>query len=515
MGSKVLPVRGNVRGAPAGTAERPPAFLLRFGWALSWCALAWAVSAFPALAQEPINPAAQAPTANSPEQQRKKTPPVPPGSVLPSYNTTQEQSPVKVQPVPTSPNLDGWTGLPVADIQFAGVSRATLEPLPGQLGQQPNTPLDPVKVRASLRRLYATGLYRTIAVDGRRQGSGVVLVFKGTPTLFVGRVAVKGVTNSHLSNQLNYSTRLNPGAPYTDQKLSHATDLLQQMLQQNGYYQGSIARHTATDKADAEVNIQFDVRTGKPARVGDVAVQGDSGMDLPTFRRKAKLKAGSKVNSDTVSRALSSLRKQYEKQQRLEANVSLASSQYQGPTNHLNYSFQADRGPTVRIIVEGAKLSKGKVHSLVPVYSEGTLDEDLLNEGSKRIRDYYQRQGYFNAKVTHTSDVKDGVTHITYDVNLGARQRIEAVAIHGNGYFGAWLLKQRLSVQAASTFVPHGIYSQALQDADVKTVTALYQSNGFTSVKVTPEVRELSAPSKKGEHSLSVTYDIVEGAQQK
>jgi hypothetical protein len=38
--------------------------------------------------------------------------------------------------------------------------------------------------------------------------------------------------------------------------------------------------------------------------VGDVVVEGDSGMEVPTFRKKSKLKAGSKVNSDTASRAL-------------------------------------------------------------------------------------------------------------------------------------------------------------------------------------------------------------------
>ncbi len=433
----------------------------------------------------------------------------------PLYDTAQENSTVGVQPVPASQDMDGWAGLPVVDIRFEGVDRATLDPLPERMEQQPNAPLDPVKVRASLRRLFATGLYRTIAVEGQRQGNGVVLIFTGTPTLFLGRILVRGVKNSHLSNQLNYSTRLNPGTPFTDQKLTRASDLLQQTLQQNGYYQGSITGHTAIDRTNAEVNVQLDVRTGKPARVGDVTVQGDSGMTVPAFRKTAKLKAGSKVGSDTVSRALTSLRKHYQRQQRLEANVSLASSQYRRPTNHLNYDFEADRGPIVRIIVEGAKLSKGKVRSLVPVYAEGTLDEDLLNEGSKRIRDYYQRQGYFNAKVTHLTDAKDGVTHITYDVNLGPRDRIVSVAIQGNGYFGAWLLKQRLSVQPASLFVPHGIYSLALQQADVNAITALYQGNGFTSVKVTPEIREVRTAATKGERSLTVTYNIVEGAQQK
>ncbi|MGA8528256.1 MAG: POTRA domain-containing protein, partial [Acidobacteriaceae bacterium] len=417
------------------------------------------VCAFPGLAQQPINPSAQAPTPGSPAQQRKKVPPVPPGSVLPSYNSTQAQSQIKVQPVPTSQHLEGWSGLQVAEIRFSGVTRDTLEPLPEQLPQQTHVPLDPVKVRASLRRLYATGLYRTVAVNGERQGDSVVLTFTGTPTVFIGRISIKGVKNTHLSNQLDYSTRLNPGTPFTNPKLTRATGLLQQTLQQNGYYQGSIVAHTGLDKANDEMNVQFEVSQGKQARVGDVAVQGDSGMTVPVFRKRAKLKNNSKVNTDTVSRALTRLRKHYQGQHRLEANVSLASTKYQKPTNRLNYGFQADRGPIVKIVVEGASLSDGKIRNLVPIYSEGTLDEDLLNEGSKRIRDYLQRQGYFNAKVTHTSSASDDVTHITYDVTRGPRDRVTAVSVSGNGYFGSSLLKQRLSVQPASLFMRYGIYS--------------------------------------------------------
>lgn len=478
------------------------------------CILLPALAA-PVLAQQPVNPTAQVPTPGSPAQQRKKTPPVPPGSVLPSYEETQANGQAKVQPVPTSNDLEGWSGLRVSGIQFEGVARDALEPLPGQLPQQPGAPLDPDKVRTSLRRLYATGLYRTVAVDGVRHGNEVQLVFRGTPTIFIGRISVQGLKNTQLSNQLNYSTRLNPGTPYTSQKLTRATDLLERTLQQNGYYQGQITPHTGLDKSNAEMNIQFDVKKGKQARVGDVAVQGDSGMTVPTFRKKAKLKRNARVNSDTVTRALSRLRKHYQGQQRLEANVSLASTQYERPTNHLNYGFQADRGPIVKIAIEGAKLSKGKIRSLVPVYSEGTLDEDLLNEGSKRIRDYFQRQGYFNAKVTHTSSAADGVTHVTYTVNRGPRDRIKSVSIAGNGYFGNWLLQQRLSVQPASFFMRHGIYSQALQEADVKSITALYQSNGFTNVKVTPKVRIVSRDSKTGDQDLAITYQIEEGPQQR
>jgi outer membrane protein insertion porin family len=477
-------------------------------------------------AQQPMNPTPQAPAATSPQAQtqpsssspkkkKEEESGIPPGSALPSYNGTQSEAPQSAQPVPTSQSLRGWAGLNVLEIRYAGVTRDNLDPLPDLLDQQPNAPLDPVKVRDSLRRLFATGLYQTIAVDGEKQGDGVILTYTGKPTIFLGRVLVRGVKRTQLTNQLSYSTRLTPGTPFTQQKIDHATDLLQQALQENGFYQGSIVHHTKIDPAHSQEDIQFNVTTGAAARVGDVSVKGDSGMTLPEFRKKAKLKPGSKVNRDTVSRALADIRKTYQKQQRLEPNVRLASKQYEPSANHLNLSFQDDRGPVVKVIVEGASLSKGKIKSLVPIYAEGALDEDLLNSGSKRIRDYLQRAGYFDAKVTYSMDHPDGLTRVTYDVAPGTRDRIQSVAVTGNKYFGDWTLMQRLGVQPTALFVPHGMYSLALQQADVNTITALYQNNGFTNVKVTPEVRDKGTNPKNHERILAVIYRVEEGVQQK
>jgi len=463
------------------------------------------------LAQQPINPAPQTAHPTPLARQHPGTHQVAPGSVLPSYSHVSA-GPV-VAAVPTVASLSGWRGLMVKEIRFEGVTRAALDPLPWQLAQQPNTPLSPEKMRESLRRLYATGLYSSIAVDARREGNEVVLIFRGVPTLFVGRTSVTGVKNTQLSLQLGYSTRLNPGTPFTQKKVARATGLLQQTLQDNGYYESKVTPHTAADQTNAEMNVDLDVKTGPQARVGTVAVQGDSGLSTPAFRKKAKLKAGSKVTPDTVSRALNNMRKYYQKQQRLEASVSLASKEYQAPDHRLNYEFHDERGPVVRVTVVGARLKKGQIHNLVPIYSEGTLDEDLLNEGSRRIRDFFQREGFFQVKVTHTRSTQNGATHITYQVKLGPVDRIQSVAVTGNHYFGNWLIEERLGVQAASFFIRHGVYSQALQEADVDAITSLYQSNGFTHVQVTPELRQVSVT--KGERILAMLYRIREGVQQK
>ena len=394
-----------------------------------------------------------------------------------------------------------------------GVSRATLEPLPEHLNQKIGTPLDPLSVRDSLRRLFATGLYQTIAVDGQLHSGGVILTFTGAPTRFIGRVLVRGVKNFQLSNQLSYSTRLAPGTPFTAEKVTRARNLLQTTLQEDGYYRARIVHRTAVDYAHALEDIQFNVTSGNQAHVGNVSVQGDSGLSLSQFRKRAKLRQGAKVSRDTVTRALTRLRKYYQKQHRLEPTIRLLSRSYNSPVNRLDFHFQDDRGPIVRVSIVGVKIRKPVLRNLVPIYAEGTFDEDLLNAGSRRIRDFLQRKGYFDAKVTHSRTTANGATHIVYHVVLGDRERLVHIGITGNHYFDSETIRQRLGVETASFFFPYGTWSLALQQAGINAVKALYQSNGFTDVKITPTDHETRTGKNKVD--LTVTYHISEGPQQR
>jgi outer membrane protein assembly complex protein YaeT len=98
--------------------------------------------------------------------------------------------------------------------------------------------------------------------------------------------------------------------------------------------------------------------------------------------------------------------------------------------------------------------------------------------------------------------------------------------VEGNHYFGAPTLKQLLSVHEADTLDRHGAYSQALVSADINAVQAVYQNNGFSSVKVTSESNtgetaasaggiSAGTPSHRGSKTtpLTVVYHIEEGQQ--
>lgn len=427
-----------------------------------------------------------------------------------------QQAPVV--PASAADSLARWEGLPVRSISFQGVVQARLQPLPTQLAQAEGAPLSAEKIKKSLRQLFATGLFETIRVEGTRHNEGVDLVFAGAPRIFVGAVTVDGAKGATVNTQLMRAGQLAPGTRYTPAKLAQAIEQMRQTLAQNGFHEPIITQTLTLHPEDQLVDIAFKVSSGSQARVGAVQVTGDLGMTLEEFRRHAHLKAGSHVDHDTANRALAGVLKQYRNQQRLEAEIKLESQQYVASTGNADFHFSANRGPVVKVLVDGASLDADRIRHIIPVFEEGTVDDDLLNEGNRRLRDYYQRLGYFDVKVDHDQQsLNPQQVTILYKVQLGPRRHVEWVTVEGNRYFGTATLKDLLSVHAADSFEHHGAYSQALVAADVSALQSVYQNNGFSRINVTAEIGRANAKGHTvvaaGTAPLTVLYRIDEGRQ--
>jgi outer membrane protein assembly factor BamA len=320
-----------------------------------------------------------------------------------------------------SATLQGWKGLQVERVAFEGVVFSEKDPLPGQLEQKVGQPLDPAKVTGSIRRLFASGRYRDIQVTGERTAGGMVLTFVGTPRYFTGRVTIEGVNQERLTSLLEYSTKLNPGAPFTQADVATGTEGIKQALVSSGYFASVVTPRTELDEPNRQVNVIYKVEMGPQARIGEVAVEGpDPGFTAEEFRKKAKLKKGRKVNRDTVSNALSRMRTQYQKKDRLEGTAALKTQTYDQPKKRVNYDFNANQGPLVKVVVQGTRVSKSRLKLLVPIYQEGTIDNDLLNEGSFNIKDFLFREGYFEATVNVRVEGENTPSEtVVYSVNLG------------------------------------------------------------------------------------------------
>jgi outer membrane protein assembly complex protein YaeT len=441
--------------------------------------------------------------------------------------------------------LAQWQGLPVKSISFEGVTTTRLDPLPGHLAQTVGAPLNPENLRESLRQLFATGLYETIEVAASRADDGVALVFTGTARTFIGNVGVDGATGATINAQLDRATQLSPGTRFTPAKLARALREMRSTLADNGFHEPKISQALTPHPDEQLVDIAFRVVSGPQARIGSVEVTGEPGMSVAEFRHYARLRTGARVDHDTANRALAGVLKHYRNQERLEAEIKLESQQYDPATKRTNFRFTVTEGPRVKVQVLGVNLTQERVRRVIPIYEEGTVDEDLLNEGNRRLRDYYQRLGYFDVKVDHVQQFTGpnaagansagsgtNQVQIVFNVALGPRRRVQRVEVAGNHYFDSATLRDMLSVHAADALDHQGAYSQALVSADVSVLETVYRNNGFSKARVTPETStpetsvadksavetpqpgSARAASEAGKTApLVVTYRIDEGQQ--
>jgi len=442
-----------------------------------------------------------------------QSPPIAPG---PPAGAEQGQRPPQVSGAESLASMAGET---VSRIAIEGLPAGRLGGLVNEIVLKAGATLTQENLQASLRTIYATGLFESIQVEGSREAGGVVIVFRGRPRTFIGKVTVDGAKGATVNTQLQRATQLAAGTRYTQAKLDRALDQMRRTLADNGFNQPQIQQEVHERPEEQLIDLAFHIVSGPQSRVGSVEVAGDSGLSNDEFRRAAHLKAGSRVDRDTENKAINGVLRHYQKQERLEAEIELDSKQYAVPRNRTDYRFTANRGPAVRVTLQGASISAERLRRLIPVFEEASVDEDLLNEGNRRLRDYFQRQGYFDVKVDHEqqSATAERVV-IVYDVRVGQRQRVGRVSVDGNHYFDSATLEALLSVHSANAFDRHGAYSQALVAADVSALESVYKNNGFSAVKISPETNP-GQPSpettRRAPIPLVVVYHIDEGAQQR
>ncbi len=410
--------------------------------------------------------------------------------------------------------LGKYQGQIVRSIEFRGITGANPSVLRQLLTQREGEPLDRDKLHASMEALYATGRFATLEVEVENvQENGLSLIFAATENYFYGDINVDGTPKKNpRPHQLIDASKLDLGAPFSRGEVDRAVERMQKVLADGGYYQSKITYELKPNDQTRQMEVDFHVVPGPPARVGEVLIEGDTGIPPDKIRALTKLKAGAVVKQGNVSRALGRLRAHYQKNNHLEAQVSLTERKYLQDTNRLNYVFKVEEGPTVAIATEGAKISKGQLKKLVPVYQENSVDDDLLNEGRRNLRDYLQIKGYFDASVEVERRPTPAENHVNilYVIDPGERHKLAAVKVEGNRYFDKDIITERMTVQPSSLMFKNGRFSQRLLADDVTAIKYLYQSNGFLNVKVNPDIQE---KYEGREDEIAVIIKIEEGPQ--
>ena len=233
--------------------------------------------------------------------------------------------------------------------------------------------------------------------------------------------------------------------------------------------------------------------TGPRARIGAITIQNQTQFSDAELKGRLKIKQGKQITSDQLNRSEDRVRKWLSDKDYLGARVTAHRGAYDAGSNLVPVEFTIYAGSEVRVAVEGAKVPMRTLRKLVPIYEEGAVDEDLLQEGRRSLREWFERDGYFDAQVSYTTaetaaeetgnTLHRAATTVTYHVDRGEHHRLVGVDFTGNQYFSSSLLSGRLKIQPA-TYASPGRYSSELLQDDVASIRTLYDANGFHDVDV-------------------------------
>jgi len=414
-----------------------------------------------------------------------------------------------------------YQGETVSSVDIVASPHEDVAPLRELVVQKPGQPYSREKVQSSIAALESApnaGRVRSIVTP---EASGVRLTFVLESAYYIGIVefpeAAKHFTYIRLLQVVNFPDE----SPFNRALLPGAEDALRNFLMQTGYFQAKVHAETRVDDVHQIVDVIFHADLGKRARIGAIEINGPtqpeanrlfhSVQSLRARLRAGLLKPGKTYTSGRIKEATALIKRSLSSQHYLASKVQQQPPVYHPETNRADISLIIETGPRVIVKTVGAHLSaipflSGiQARKLIPIYSEGAIDSDLVNEGQQNLIDYFQKKGYFDVQVATNFERHPDEIALTYSINKGQQHKVARILFEGNHALKENDLLAHIPIKKAHLW-SHGTFSGKLLKTSAKNIEALYRDAGYEDVKVTSNVID-------DHQRIRVRFSVIEGQQ--
>jgi outer membrane protein assembly factor BamA len=266
--------------------------------------------------------------------------------------------------------------------------------------------ITPDNIRNSIQALYGTGRYRTIAVDATAVPGGTEVSFLVTAQYYFSTIRLEPA--NLLDRPITSYFPPPYGKKFSTAPVERMVADVTMLLEEVGYFNVVINPEYIPDERTRLMSVILQAETrDAPAKIRNITINGGlkllSEKDILTA---LKVDDGDDFNADRIDKGVDRIRQKFVDKGYLTARVRAARS-YDSVANMVNLELLIDPGKItiVQVSEEGNKkaaISDKELRALVPIYEEGAVDSELVNEGRDRIVGYYQQLGFFDASATAT-----------------------------------------------------------------------------------------------------------------
>ena len=397
-----------------------------------------------------------------------------------------------------SPQAHAQIGEPIVELVVEQEGRAVTDPLVrGLIETTVGEPLSMREVRQTIEHLSNLRRFDDIRPTAEPVAGGVRLIYVLVPSHPVDRVEFTGMLGISAADLRRLVTERYGGPPARG-RVSEAVDLLRRTYRSRGYPAARIGSRIEETHAPDRATLIFDIDAGRRARIADVRfVQIDEDAET-SLTGIPDIRVGAPYDSTVVEESLREWETRLRERGYYEARASHAADIAEDA--YLRVTFR--RGPAVVVEFAGDPLPADQRERLVPVRTEASADEDLLEDAVLDIERYLRDRGYRDATARYTRVETPGELLVTFTIARGPQYTVDAVTVTGNMALPDAEVREVLGIKEGDPFVESTMRSRA---SDLQN---LYRARGYTQAGVKPAAGVLP-PAATGSPDRRVDVGIA------
>ncbi len=347
------------------------------------------------------------------------------------------------QPAPQGLSLSGFSaGGTIHQIRVIGTQRIEPETVLSYLVVQPGDPFDPVTADASLKRVWATGLFADVVM--RREGDDLVVQVVENP--IINRIVFEG-NHSKDDKKLGDEVQMKPRTVFTRTRVQSDVTRIVELYRRSGRFAAKVTPKIV-ELPQNRVDLIFEISEGPVSHIAKINFIGNHAFSDRELRKEivtresriwSMFSSNDNYDPDRVAYDGEKLRKFYLKNGYADFSVVSSVAEMTPDGKDFIVTYTLDEGPQYKfgkISVETTlqELSPILLRNVVPIQPGQTYNADLLDSAKDTITFLAGTVGYafVDVKPRLTHEPGKNVIDVVFQVNEGPRVYVERINIRGN-----------------------------------------------------------------------------------
>lgn len=371
-------------------------------------------------------------------------------------------------------------------------------------------PLSHEDLARSLRNLQASGLVSEVEVFVEPVADGVDVTFATWGRIQVEKIDFTGELGVK-EKDLRAVLVQNEAEPLVTSRIVRGVYDLENYYQKLGYLEASVRSRPQIDLENKTASVNYDVDPGPRFFVESLAFEGPvSPFTASDLQGRLRMGPGKPFRERLARADMERLELWLFDQGHRRAKVGPFVSSIDWDSAVVEVIYQIDVGPRFHFEIHGADERRLRKKGLLPFLGTQRYDEAILLQSIDRIRDYFQREGYYEVEIDWHETRTDELIHLVMAVDPGPKYELASISFIGNEAVPTYQLMSLISTESKRLFVStSGRLSAATLEDDIENILSYYRIQGYWDAEVgPPEIAEF-------EGQLSVVIPVVEGLERR